>query len=340
MKFDSTKHGRGSRETGNPTVRRDWERAAAQGPEWVPAETIWVRDDVEPRLESHTDDATVERYADNYAALPPIVVQRDTFALVDGRHRLAASYKASTDFIRITEVDVADDELIDWAVRANANHGRGANQAERIHWAKDFLERHSDWSDGRIAEWTGASVRFVFDERARQSRQIQNSAGTGDQPMHGAYVEAPLKRLGADGKWRAVPPRATKIVQSYDPGPDRDHDDDEYELDYGTPEEEDEEEAAPVSTLVAERTLANGETINILTGEITLAKSQLAHDTDAFCQALNLIMSIQSPSREIWFSLDDRERHTVAEIIAVCEARIVEVWRLCPVATTSKDGEA
>ena len=93
--------GRRSLNEGSQGIREEWSMAAQMelqygGPGmWVPWRAIEIREDILPREQKFPDRETVERYAADFYNLPPITVQRGTFVLIDGRHRLEAAKDAS-----------------------------------------------------------------------------------------------------------------------------------------------------------------------------------------------------------------------------------------------------
>lgn len=70
--------------------------------EFVPSASICVDPTILPRM---CDPETVMQYALTVRDWPPIIVQRDTFVLLDGKHRLEATLEAKTPYIRIQEGD-------------------------------------------------------------------------------------------------------------------------------------------------------------------------------------------------------------------------------------------
>lgn len=197
QKYDPRRHGRTSEsDPASDTVREEWEHChrleAEVGGVWAPTASIFLRDDLQPRIENGLDTATAQRYADAFDLLPPVTVQRGTLMLVDGRHRIRAAYLANPQryYIKINEIDVPDEELIDYAVKANVGHGRAATTKERMFWARDFLRRHPEWANPRIAEWTGASTRTVSDMRWKLEAE--------------AEIHKTPTRLGIDGVERKV----------------------------------------------------------------------------------------------------------------------------------------
>lgn len=177
MKYQTTMHGRTSKDApATEALREEWRIAAElneQGGEgeWVPRESVYIREDILPREGEFVDHERVREYATIFRQLPPIVVQKGTFVLIDGRHRHGASFEsaASTVCIRITEIDVPDEELREAAFNANRSHGLPYRPKDRIAHLKYLLAKHGDdqehWRDRDYANECGLSVNAVMDHR-------------------------------------------------------------------------------------------------------------------------------------------------------------------------------
>ena len=217
----NTDYGVTGRTEGSHSIKRVWKLADEQnanqhpaGGEWIPIHAIEVRRGLTPR--AHEAPAEVaEAYATAWDALPPITVQRDTLILIDGYHRMLAAPLRISDLIRAVQVDVSEDELADEAVRLNVAHGVRLSAEERQRAVRGMLKRHPDWSNGRIAEWCGASERTVVTVRGKM--------------LASQEIAATKQRLGADG--RVQPDRkAPGVAQiaphhpSSDIGPDIEED--------------------------------------------------------------------------------------------------------------------
>lgn len=220
MKFDPRVHGRGSADGGVQAVVEAWAsaRTLPEGDgEWVPVQSIWIKDGIGPRGVNHD---TVRQYAACFEALPPIEVQRDTFALIDGRHRLMATGDAIRDHIRIREVDISDDDLAERAFLANLNHGLPYALAERVQGLKLLLGRHPDWSNGALARLLALSHETVAKYRGQIQKRQSHDEHDELQPSENRIVD---RRIGADGRTRQVSENRTPArapVRSYDPGPE------------------------------------------------------------------------------------------------------------------------
>lgn len=150
MKYDPRAHGRTSRD--NPAtdaLRQEWEMVSQlpQGDgEWVPRSAVFVDDSISPRENANVDREKVREYAGVFRQLPPIVVQKDTFVLIDGNHRLNAAFEsdASTLHIRVKELDIPDSELREAAFHANSGHGRQLTTKERLAFLKYLILEKKD----------------------------------------------------------------------------------------------------------------------------------------------------------------------------------------------------
>lgn len=187
---------------------RSAEEIARDG-EWVPWRAIVVRDDVLPR--TRLSDEAIEQYKLNFSELPPIKVQRGTFVLIGGRHRLAAAEGVS-DFIRIVELDVPDEQLWLEAFRDNRSHGVPLTAEERQRAARRLFMESPELSDSDIGTVTGVSRVTVWRWRNEGKAEPQNGA----EPQQGALSEADggavapdAARIGAAPTTVAPPATAT-----------------------------------------------------------------------------------------------------------------------------------
>lgn len=120
--------------------------------------------------------------------LPPILVQKDGWRVIDGLHRLAAARLRGDETIRVRFLDCADSEALVLAIKANSTHGLPLSRADRVIGAERVLTTHLDWSDRTIAGMTGLSAKTIATLRSR--------IASADPPG--------VKRLGRDGRRRPV----------------------------------------------------------------------------------------------------------------------------------------
>lgn len=190
-----TETGRSGRNA-NPGIRELWETAERLAPvpaggTWVPWRAIEVRDELMPR--ARLDQDAVESYKPIIDELPPIEVQRDTFVLIDGWHRLRATSEGHRDHVRIVEVDVSDRDLFRRAIEANVGHGVALKQSERLAAARrlvkmsDALEAGERLSDAEIARVCGINRSTIVQWRAeaRWREQAQDDKGAESDPNDG-----------------------------------------------------------------------------------------------------------------------------------------------------------
>jgi ParB-like chromosome segregation protein Spo0J len=156
--------------------------------------------------EAGTNHAHVQLLADaaSVSALPPIIVQRSTYRVIDGMHRLAAAKLRGEENINACLIDCSDEEALVLAIKSNTLHGLPLSKADRISGAKRILMAHPDWSDRAVAGVTGMSAKTIAVLRNRSSGEVL--------PFE--------KRLGRDGKRRPVSAaegrkRATEYLQAH-----------------------------------------------------------------------------------------------------------------------------
>jgi hypothetical protein len=139
-------------------------------------------------LRDRLDDFTVERYADSWQRLPPIVVWDVDGRLVvaDGFHRHAAAVMLGKRSIKAEVMHGTFTEALDFVASVNLFHGLPLTRAERRRAVEVKLKLHHDWSDRRMAEELAVSRELVAKIRRQliDGNQIPNNPG----------------RVGADGK--------------------------------------------------------------------------------------------------------------------------------------------
>ncbi|WP_435178425.1 ParB N-terminal domain-containing protein [Actinacidiphila sp. bgisy145] len=158
----------------------------------LPAQRLPVRA-LSPELrlrQGGVDPAHVQLLADaaDHAELPPILVRRNGWGVIDGLHRLEAAKLRGDRSISACFVECTDAEALVLAMRANSAHGLPLSRADRMAGAARVLAAHPDWSDRAIARLTGLSGKTVAALRGRTA---------GAAPPGG-------KRLGRDGRLRSV----------------------------------------------------------------------------------------------------------------------------------------
>lgn len=145
-------------------MRQAWETAnqlntenpPPDGSSWVPLRSIWVDQSIQPRM--RMDDAAIERYAEIVDELPPLPVQRTTFRLIGGRHRMAAAMKAGHDFVRVEERDVADDDMYAAAFEDNDKHGVPYSPTERVAYGRHLFAIHHPTKARKSMRWTFTQI--------------------------------------------------------------------------------------------------------------------------------------------------------------------------------------
>ena len=141
-----------------------------------------------PRLGGEDADH-VRVLAESEAALPPILVHRETMRVIDGMHRLRAALSKDQETIEVRFFEGNGDEAFLAAVEANTAHGLPLTLAEREAAAARILASHPIRSDSSIAAITGISAKTVGAIRRRSL------------PNGGLEVTA---RIGRDGRVRPL----------------------------------------------------------------------------------------------------------------------------------------
>lgn len=147
-----------------------------------------------PRLRQ-VDIGHARTLARSYGQLPPILVHRDSMAIIDGVHRLIASKLLGHDWVPVQFFDGSEFDGFVEGVRANSAHGKPLTFDERKRAARRILTSDREWSDRRVAELCGLSSKTVGAIRAR---------ATGQDPQLSA-------RVGRDGRRRPSDPGLVRL---------------------------------------------------------------------------------------------------------------------------------
>src|SRR5262249_6029611 len=139
-------------------------------------------------LRDRLDDFTVERYADSWDRLPPIVVYsiEDRLLVADGFHRHAAAIMLGKRTLPAEIREGTFTDALDFVAGVNLLQGLRLTRAERRRAVEVKLKLHHDWSDRRVAEELSVSRELVVKVR----RQLVEAHQIPNQPA----------RVGADGK--------------------------------------------------------------------------------------------------------------------------------------------
>lgn len=118
-----------------------------------------------PRLRE--DHAHARVLAERFEYLPPILVHRDTMAIIDGFHRHLAAQMLGRRTVTVAFFKGSEHEARVEAVRLNIAHGKPLTSEERERAAHRVIADHPAWSDRRIAEACGLSPKRVATFRRR-----------------------------------------------------------------------------------------------------------------------------------------------------------------------------
>jgi hypothetical protein len=166
----------------------------------VPIESLTFADT--PRLDGEQLEH-IQVLAGMEAELPPILVHRETMAVLDGMHRLRAALHNDRREIRVRFFEGDQRDAFVAAVKANIGHGLPLSLADREAATGRILESHPQWSDRAIAEVVGLAATTVAKIRGRSTAaQAQPEARIGRdgrvRPTDGATGRRLAGRLFAD----------------------------------------------------------------------------------------------------------------------------------------------
>jgi ParB-like chromosome segregation protein Spo0J len=124
-----------------------------------------------PRL-AGVDAEHVRVLAESGAALPPIIVHRQTMRVIDGMHRLSAALLRGQSEIEAHLYTGGEDDAFVLAVETNIAHGLPLSLADRTAAAERIIRSHPNWSDRAIASSTGLAASTVSAIRKRATDQV------------------------------------------------------------------------------------------------------------------------------------------------------------------------
>jgi ParB-like nuclease domain len=152
-------------------------------------------DTLTPRLQ-RGDVHHARTLAESYGQLPPILVHRQSMAIIDGVHRLMAAKLLGHEVVRVQWFDGSELDAYLEAVRLNTRHGKALTLGERKHAARRILAVRPESSDRRVAEICGLSPKTVATIRSH----------TGGAPPLVRF------RIGRDGKRRPTDPTMVRLA--------------------------------------------------------------------------------------------------------------------------------
>lgn len=154
-------------------------------PAMVPIEAL--RTDLQIRARG-LDLQHVQRLAETYADLPPIVVHAQSMTVVDGLHRLAIARERGDTEIEVQFADGGEFDLVALAIRLNVTHGLPLSLEDRRIAVRRLLTMRPEWSDRRLGQTAGVSPALVSKIRGLLMKDVPEAAA----------------RVGLDGKARPL----------------------------------------------------------------------------------------------------------------------------------------
>ena len=162
-----------------------------------------VRDlvlDRSPRLHGE-DEEHIRLLAECDAALPPILVHRQSMRVIDGMHRVHAAVRKGEQLICAQYFEGTESAAFVLAVESNIAHGLPLTTADRKAAAAKIIVSHPYWSDRAIAACTGLSDRTVRIIRQSSAADTPPHDGRGDT---GCVDPRAAGRIGQDGRSRPL----------------------------------------------------------------------------------------------------------------------------------------
>jgi ParB-like chromosome segregation protein Spo0J len=147
------------------------------------------------------DQAHVRALAEVIDQLPPIVVERDQLAVVDGAHRVAAFEFAGRGQIPAIFFAGGTSEALVLAVQANVTHGKPLTRAERQAAAAQLLRAFPDRSDrwfGDVCGLSHSTVAKIRRDVAQGKVAVRTGRDGRRRPLDAASGRARAEQAIAD----------------------------------------------------------------------------------------------------------------------------------------------
>jgi hypothetical protein len=141
-----------------------------------------------PTARSGVSQARVAALAEAPGSWSPLLVQRETLAILDGVHRYHAALELGVSMLQCEIFDGDEHEAFVEAVRRNVSQGLPLRLPERQRAARRLLSIRGEWSDRMIASICGLSPATV--------RELRRCSTARNGQLN--------RRLGADGRLRPI----------------------------------------------------------------------------------------------------------------------------------------
>lgn len=168
-------------------------------PDRVSLADLDITADAQPRAGGLNPDHIADMVASlaGGADLPPVVVYRpadgSAFFLSEGFHRAAAYTDAGRDDLpAVIRAGSREDAILN-GMASNQGHGLKRTNADKRRAVEVVLGLHPEWSNRRVADHVGVDDKTVSSLRPEATAELP---------------QLPTKRVGKDGKERAVPSSA------------------------------------------------------------------------------------------------------------------------------------
>ena len=190
---------------------------SVSGPLLVPINELTLIPELNPR--TRLCEETIIRYMESFSSLPPVRVQRNTYVVVDGYHRVEAAVRLGLEEIPVRVESIEDDDLRLVAGVANAQHGQPLTRTERNKLAVALVRNYGKLRE-EAATLLGISASAVtLALREHQfNEQLSEKLGSPVQVINSSHVRA-LYRVGPEQRERLLEAVVSKVDDDGQPYP-------------------------------------------------------------------------------------------------------------------------
>lgn len=140
-------------------------------------------------IRSRLDEETINRYAESFDELPPVVVfaTEEGLLLADGFHRIAAAERLGRKEVEAEKKAGTRDDALEYAAIANVRHGQPLSSDEQREAVRRLNRLHTDWGRKKLATTLGVGEDFV--RRTLQSDDVKRHTLRPGAPLKDAHYQ-------------------------------------------------------------------------------------------------------------------------------------------------------
>lgn len=136
------------------------------------------------------DEETIQRYADSFGDLPPVVAFKTDgeILLADGFHRVVAAQRLGISEVEGEVKEGSREDALEYAAYANTRHGKPLTAEERKVAIRRLYQLHPDWGRDRVASVLGCSS-WAIDTVLNVDKVKRSVIGASASPLTDSHLQ-------------------------------------------------------------------------------------------------------------------------------------------------------